>query len=573
MSSVVESVSGSRLVTRSAVAFDLLFGILPLLFLTPLLGMEFQSLWHRKAMSFFPVPILIVACFALWHLQSPRSNQPQRVLLARGFFLIGVGVFGAAVWKFSPLLAHCSFVLVFVGWAIERLGTVAWPRVIAWAALLATSMRLPGDLNTRLHEWLVHRSSATTGCILDGLSIPNLIRADTFSIRGLEFSLNECCTSVFSIHALASVVTLVLILSHRSLLVAILSLLSVPLWAIVQQVLLLLAIVLLKHFGERDASQGLDLALLETASFVIVAGCCWATSWFLAKILLPVPAADSEFELEFLILNSVACWPQPDPFAGPKPPNPSSENAARRSVTASQFAQRASLVGVVCLVALGFFSTHQVVYGRIAEDSTLPPIDMKKVASTEWNKLFPETFERWRRLEATHQIQRIDGIDRAVITWQFGWQGQIIQLSLGMPFKSHPSLAAIYEAQGWRVVSEQAKQYTFSPQKPDGGPAMNESQPTSDAVHTWTELVISNELGGQALALVGYAPLQKQASATEPPIPSLAGSEYQVILFCESGEALTAPQLAELYGGFQKANEYLRTEIEPRLLEMVVGTR
>ena len=65
MSSAVKSVSESRLVTRSPLAFDLLFGILPLLLLAPLLAMEFHSLWLRQAMSFFPVPIAIVACSAI----------------------------------------------------------------------------------------------------------------------------------------------------------------------------------------------------------------------------------------------------------------------------------------------------------------------------------------------------------------------------------------------------------------------------------------------------------------------------------------------------------------------------
>ena len=112
---------------------------------------------------------------------------------------------------------------------------------------------------------------------------------------------------------------LLLLLTHRSLLVGIFSLLIVPLWAIIQQVLLLLAIVLIKQFSDRDASQGLDHTLVDMSVFIVVAGCCWATTWFLTKFFLPVPAADSQFEPEFLILNSVVCWPQPDPFANGEP--------------------------------------------------------------------------------------------------------------------------------------------------------------------------------------------------------------------------------------------------------------
>ena len=182
MSSAVKSVNESRLEARSRLGFDFLFGLIPLLLLTPLLAIEFQSLGRRTAMTFFPIPVFVVACFAIRHWRSRRSDQPLRVLLARGLFLIGVVLFGTAVWRLSPLLAHGSFILLFSGWAIERLGPVAWPRILGWTALLATSMRLPGSFQTGFQNWLVQQSSAFLGSILDGLSIPYLIFAGRFSI-------------------------------------------------------------------------------------------------------------------------------------------------------------------------------------------------------------------------------------------------------------------------------------------------------------------------------------------------------------------------------------------------------
>jgi len=393
-------------------------------------------------------------------------------------------------------------------------------------------------------------------------------------MRGLELSLSECCTSVYSVHALASAVILIVLLTHRSLLVAVFSLLTVPIWAIVQLVLLLLVTVMLKQFSERDASHGLDRALVELAVFMIVVSCCWATTWFLAKIFLPVPAADSQFEPEFLILNSVVCWPQPDPFAGGGPPSQPSEVLQRLSKTASHVMQRLSWVGVVGLVSLGFLSTHRVVYGRFAGPSKLPPIHAQQLASTKWKESFPEVFAGWSRMEESHQIQRIDGSDQAVILWHFGWQGQIIQLSVTLPFNSQPRLASKYEAQGWHVLTEQAKQYVPTEPKSAGSTTENAPQPTPDAIEIWTELVITNELGGQAHALVAYHPLQEKSSMTrqQSDSPQLS-MEYQVILFCESGEALTELQLSELYSGFRKANEHLRTEVEPRLRELLGGAR
>lgn len=580
MSSAVESVKRVRPAVGSVLGFDLLFGVVPLLLVSPLLAVEFQALWHRTAFTFFPIPICIVAGFAAWHWRSPKSEQPQRLLLARTSFLLGVGIFGVAVWRFSPFLAHCSLIFLFLGWAIERLGDVPSSRILGWAALLGTSMRLPGDLQTRLQDWLVQKSTAVLGLILDGLSVPYLKLANTFSMRGLEFSISECCTSVYSIHVLLSGVVLLLLLTHRSLLVAVASLLTVPFWAIVQMVLVLLSIVILKHMSERDASQGLDRALVELSVFMVVGGCCWATTWFFAKLFLPVPAADSGFEPEFQLLNSIACWPQPDPFAIDAPPINPSERWQKFSRGSSAWMQKISWGGAVCLVAVGVFSTYRLMSGGFAIPSVPASIRAQQLARIQWKELFPEVFDRLRRVEVTHEIQRSDNRDLGVIQWNFVWQGQVVQLSVTLPFRGRPRLASKYEALGWQVLSEQLRQYLPPKQQVPVSTAGAESQSTSVTQEPWTELKIANELGGQAIALMKYSPLREQSSSdwassdrassdralSDPQQPPL---EYRVVLFCESGEQLTVPQIAELYSIFYKANEHLRTKVEPSLLDLL----
>ena len=566
MSAVVESVNENRLNLKSQLGFDILFGMVPLLLLAPLLAWEFQLLWERPSMAFFPVPIFLAACFAIGHFRSLRSDHPQRVLVARGLYIVGVSLFGVSVWRLSPWLAHASLVLLFAAWAVERCGAVVWPRVMAWTALLTTSMRLPGDFDAQLQGWLVRQASAMLGYILDALAIPYLIRADLFSMRGLEFSISDSCAGMFSIHALASAIVLLLLLTHRSLLVGMISLMMVPLWVVVQQLLMLLAMVLLMHYGQRDASQGLDHTLIELGIFLFVVACGWSTMSFLARILLPVPAVDSQFEPEFWLINSVLCWPQPDPFAVDGPPFPLSEGPRQLSPNASRWMQRIVWVGTVGLISLGLVSTYRWMYDGFGGVATrLPPIQAEQLARTDWQASFPDVFDRWRKTDVSHQIQRIDGSDQATIRWHFGWQGQNVHLSVSLPFKSHPRLASKYEALGWRVLAEQT--FQFIPDSPQSAVPESEHEPQSAvAKQAWTELRISNELGGRALAIATYHPLSEPLQSSSQPI-----LEYQVLLFCESGEELTKPQLSELYRGFQLANEHLHHEVEPRLRELLGG--
>ncbi len=567
MISGVKSVKENRLNTLSFRWFDLLFGLIPLICITPLACLEFRTLWQQPAMRFFPIPIVVVAALAAWNWKSDRSTQPTRVMISRMLFLLGITAFSASVLRFSPLLAHVSFVILFISWSLEHHGNVAWPKIFAWGTLLATSLRLPGELPAQLNQWLTKQSSGIAGSILDGLAIPSLIVADKFGMRGLEFSLSECFTSFFSIFALSMAVVLILLLTHRSLMVGILTLLSVPMWAIVHKVLLLLSIVLLKQYRDRDASQGLDHSLLDMGIFIGVVLCCWATTWFLSKMLLPVPAADSQFEPEFKMLNAFVCWPQADPFAIEDRAIPIQEETVPSAKRLNPWLERVSMVGALGLVLFGIGSMRPLIYGGYS-NNWLPSIQAERLASTEWKQLFPASFDRWKLVEETHGLQMIDGFERATITWNFAWQGQIVQLTVTTPFKRHQRLAAKYEALGWRVLSENGKRYTV-PNANLESAEKKEQRVVPNSGALWTELNINNELGGQATALVAYHPLQQPEKNTALPTDQESVLKYQVVLFCESGEKLTAQQLAELYYDFHFANEHLHTAVEPRLNELL----
>ena len=75
--------------------------------------------------------------------------------------------------------------------------------------------------------------------------------------------------------------------------------------------------------------------------------------------------------------------------------------------------------------------------------------------------------------------------------------------------------------------------------------------------------------------MVSYHPLREQPDSNTPPagLPEQPVLEYQVLLFCESGEELTKPQLAELYGEFHLANEHLHKQAESHLRELLGGAR
>ncbi len=591
MSSVVAQTSAHRPNSKPTLWFDLIFGLLPLVLAAPMLSLEFQLLWSRLSMRYFVVPVIVVAILVAWNFRSQRAELPLRVFWARTIFSLGVVVFGLSVWRNSPWVALLSYILLFTGWAIERFGNVAWPSLLGWSALLITSMRLPGDWSDHLREWLVNQASAILGHILDGLAIPFLIQADTFSMRDLEFSIRECCAGPYSIHALASLVVLMLLFGRRSLFAAFVLLLTLPCWLIIQNVLLLLAVVLLQHFGNRNATQGVDHIVVQLAAFGVVAICCWVTSWFLARMLQPVPAADSQFEPEFLLLNSVLCWPQPDPFAGDAQVDVKGERleSGNWAIAGSQALRRLSWVAAVSMVAFGGVSTHRWAYGDSARTiaATEPRLDESKFKQHPWKETFPASFGRWRQMVTAHGTKVENGIARGWVDWQFDWQGQVVQLQIAFPYVQRPQFAAQYEAKGWQVLSQELKQ--LAPNT-DAETAVNSvtnnvanndlktdarapnNQPAnraSVAQQDWTIINVANELGGRATAIVTYHKLDSTLQATDS--QNATAIEYQVVLFCESGDELTQPQLMEMYNHFLQANALLQNAVAPHLHEMVGG--
>lgn len=575
MSSAVESVSSSRLNARPTLWFDLLFGLLPLLLTTSLVAVECQLLWSRIGMRYFVVPILLVAALVAWNWRSNRSDQPTRIFWSRLVFVCGVLLFGLGVWRFSPWIAFAACITLFTGWAVERFGSVAWPSVLSWSALLATSMRVPADWGTPFQAWLINQSAILVGYVLDGLGIPFLIQADTFSMRDLEFSISSCCEGPYSFQALLSLVVLMLIIGHRSFLVAVLSLVSLPFWVMVQQTLLLLAVVLTQHFAARDATQGVDHALLELAAFGVTAFCLWMSIWFLARMLKPVPAADSQFEPEFLLLNSMLCWPQPDPFAhdakGAQKQVAAPEKSTR-AVQGSWLLQRVSWLAALAMIGLGGFATQRWAFGEsTVVSATLPVINEAKFSEYPWKETFPAVVGRWRQMVTAHGYKEEQDVRRGVVDWQFDWQGQVVELQLVVPYNTRPRFAQRYESKGWRVLSERVQQFVTQPSDANAKAGSDSGSPVTRSQHEWTILKIANELGGRATAIVTYHPVVESSAVADQETPSQTSPsvEYQIVLFCESGDELTEQQLTELYNTFLLANDRLHEVVGPQLRVML----
>ena len=567
LSSTASTTGQSQLCWRWKVGWweDVCFGLLPALALMPLVCLEFMQLWTRVHMRFFPLLILVVIAFVAWHWQSNRNQSAKRSVAAHGIQIVAALLLVANWSTSSPWLAHFCFILIFVGWALERFGNVPWPRVAAWGVLFATMLRLPANMDARLLSWLEQTSVAIVAAVLDGVSQPYLLQVGTMTVAGkdalhvLVFSIEPTVRSVCSLNALCCLCVLLLVIRKRSLIAGVVMLSTVPLWYIAMVVIQLLTIISAMHFLDMDLSVGRKLVVLSCTSFTTVVCLLWLADRFVAKLLYPVPAFDSQFESEFRVLNAMIVWPQPDPFledefhtprvnAKPNRPTPRWD---RVNVIARRVCMSSLTLALVVSVGI---SNRAIADAR--NSRSLPWVTEALLASVASKETLPSNIGELRLINFDRRLQYVEDRRLGELKWRFAWQDQIVDLNVTFPSNSESNPTISFNQLGWRVLAQQEMKFVTNDR--EGSPPDN-----SGSAENWIELKLENELGGGALAMISDRVLSQ--------VPSEQELHYQISLLCESGDELSQPQLISLRQSFQLAIAQILSHIDAQIAKVVAG--
>jgi hypothetical protein len=534
---------------------DLLLGIVPLLALSPMLAQEFRALWERPHLRMFALPIVTVVILLFWSGALGKASVPagrQRRVASLLIFVLNSLLMFANMWMLSPWIAHAGLILYFIAWGLMRWVSIGWPRIVGWASLLVTGMRFPSNLDTFATAWFEGISATLCEPILDALAVPGLRLADVISLRESTISVSDSSWGFFSINAFLFMATLLVILEGRSLAVGVLSLLTLPLWIVTYNLLLLLSIVLFQLHANLDVSRGKEYAIVTIVLFSIIMASHWLVLRFLAKACYPVPAADSDFEPEFQLLNALICWPQTDPYylesELPPPTAPTPNQVAEALIPWHKVEismRRLTLVAVVLLAVAGVASVSPAL-SALNSRVPLPEVTAEDLTQVAQSDLLPEVVRDLRRIGYSSQLQRNGDIQRGVCGWRFEWQGQVISLEVIFPFEQTPDLTRQYLSAGWRVLSLDSQRIQSGTEAVSTEPMFN-------------ELKLENDLGGKAYLWATFADMYRSnatSSVNRAPL-------YQIQMFCESGDALSRAQILSMRQVFQELAAKLRPAIEP----------
>lgn len=217
--------------TGDARRWDLLTLVIPMLAMLPMLVFHWAALWAESEMRFFPAVLLFVVVIVAIRLRAAEPMKfASRLWTAIGLFALSCLIFAYSIWIFSPWLSYLAAVLVFFSWGLGRFGELKWGSVFGVAGCLATTLALPFDWNVAFSRSLQQCATWCCSKALDGLGIPHLWVGQLLEMRNLTISVDHVCGGWTSVFTLLGITAILLVAGHRSMFVAILSILAVPVW-------------------------------------------------------------------------------------------------------------------------------------------------------------------------------------------------------------------------------------------------------------------------------------------------------------------------------------------------------
>lgn len=548
--------------------WDLMVGLLPLAALSPLLLHQVAALTHRDHMQFFPVAVGIFLLIVVWQLRGATFSIAQRrIWVALALLILSALTFGLAVRDSSAWLAHLTLIIVFIAWALGRLGNRHWGGVAGLTSLLATTLPLPWGWDHGFSNWLQTTAAWCASKALDAIGIPCLQNGGLVETRDLQLVADEVCGGFGSVYAFAAFAITISLLQHATFLVGLNTLLLVPLWTLLGNFLRMFSILVVQDLWKRDLSNGWDYRIVEIASVMLVLLLIWSSSRLLRRLFEPIPVADAEFGPVFSGLNKLFCWPQPDPFEELEPEDEYERQRFRKrreELMASRsrdvdflWSGNSATVWTVrvtsaILLLCAAFPIASLAKQGLGELSFGRPVISRTTAEGLGKKeSLPAELEGGWKLRGYQFMQRNPRSRHGEFSllWRYGFEERLFDLTIDLPFVGWHDPASPLKLQGWKI-----EQSTVHWQ--EGWP--------------WVVSQLENELGGKAVIFHSlmtrngepYANIPAEFSSSPDgeadndhqsetsSQQSATATTYQVQLFSESGVELSDTERQTLQNQF-----------------------
>lgn len=252
--------------------------ILPLLSLAPLLYMQCRLLMLKPHLQFFPLAIAA----SIYFLNEPKAEGTSvRLGGTRDWAFFGwlatIVFCLLALYLGSPWLAHLCAILLTASWAIVARPSLSLLRIVGVFGLLLVTLPPPFGWDKFLIGGLQAVSSFACSRLMDLTQILHVRRGNIIEIASKPLFVEEACSGVDSQYALMAVAGVLLLLGRAGFWVSFLTIITVPIWAILGNLLRIYLIVVGLEWFDVDLSQGTVHTLLGLSVFIFTAWVHWSS--------------------------------------------------------------------------------------------------------------------------------------------------------------------------------------------------------------------------------------------------------------------------------------------------------
>ena len=383
-------------------------------------------------MQFFPLAICAACSFFYLEGQSNALLSLVRVRLTWVLSGMATLVCLIALVLYSPWMAHVASVFLCVSWAFGRFGNLTPLRICGICGLLAVTIPLPLELDRTLVQVLQGLSANISSRLMDLTGILHFQKGNIIEITAKPLFVEEACSGVDSQYALMAVAGILLLIGRAGLVVSLITIVTVPLWAILGNLLRIYSIVFGLEFLDVDLSSGAIHTILGFITFSLAAFAHWSS----VQLLNYLVCLCSNFDLSAIGRSDN----QQDRGVG----------AISKTSTMAVF-KGLFAVPVVLLLFLPFGIVGLLEFSLRAVN---PPF-----FSSQLSNIFPKEVDVPNKLLGSERIGFItetrvsnNNLGQYSRIWQYSREDADHVASLDFPFRGWHSLWRCYQTTGWKEL-------------------------------------------------------------------------------------------------------------------------
>lgn len=433
--------------------------------ISPLLAIQMMHLWERPHLQFFPLAWAALVALIALRSKVEWTVSKSRMRLCMAIWLLALLCGGLAVFRFSPWLAEASAILCIVAWGFGRLDSTPKLRWLGWSLLLWVTLPLPGNLDSKFVQRLQTTSSESASNLLDLFGLAHLRQGNLIEIRSGKLFVDEACSGVDSLYSLFAIALVMMLWQRRPFIVGLLTLLSVPLWSWLGNLLRLVSIVVVLDYTQVDLSHGIKHTLLGLMTFAISSLFLFLTLDGVARLFVrfssqAMPRDRREWHLWY---NKLVTFPaksiqrktEEDDYFGTssEPREIANKKTASKPTLPLAWSTRTYAAIVASSAVLGLFCLWAVIKNNAyAMAMAFPHYDAAIVDSVIEKGSMPESFQGVQKVDFTqHERSPNDFYGEHSRVWHYRDGETDITLSLDFPFRGFHPLWLCYTNTGHTV--------------------------------------------------------------------------------------------------------------------------